>query len=368
MATEGGLQGPVIVGSGPSQQAAGNEAAPAARGAAPVVHLAQLEALLRDSATAFDFFQAVRTLERLHPQRVGPGHFVDPTREVVRFSVHASISFPPAEIHSLDLPADGPARMSVNFFGLTGPQGVLPYDYTLLVADRQRARDGALGAFLDLFHHRLISLFYRAWERNRFTVGYEKGTGDRLGEHLLDLVGQGMDVERRRVAARETLPFYAGLLGPQPRGAVALRQLLEDMFDVPVEVEQFVGGWYPLATRDQCALGEEAGPSGQLGLGAVAGDEIWDQQTRVRLRLGPLPRARYNDFLPTGSAHALLRWIVRYFSRDAFDFEVQLVLAQDDVPGCVLDDDESEPQPLGWSTWIRTETFSRDADDTIVRL
>jgi type VI secretion system protein ImpH len=365
MAAARRLQGAVVMEQ--SRSSALGATVGSAASAGPPQQLGPLYDALQDNAAAFDFFQAVRTLERLHPNREGPGHFVDPDREVVRFSVNPSIAFPPTEIHALQLAQDGPARLSVNFFGLTGPQAVLPYEYSLLVSERLRARDAALSEFLDLFHHRLISLFYRAWERNRFTVRYEKRE-DPLLDHLLDLVGLGLDVERRRVAARETLPSYAGLLGPQPRSALALQQLLEDMFDVPVEVEQFVGGWYRLASTDQCALGEEDDASGQLGLGAVAGDEVWDQQARVRLRVGPMNAERYTDFLPTGSAHALLRWVVRNFSRDAFDFELQLVLDRADVPGCVLGEDEAEPQPLGWSTWLRTATFARDPDDTIVRL
>src|SRR5688500_10313825 len=93
----------------------------------PRPNLALLAAALRKSPTGFDFFQAVRTLERLRPDRSSPGHFADPNQEVVRFTVNPSISFPPSEIHTLDMPDDGPARMSVNFFGLTGPQGVLPH-------------------------------------------------------------------------------------------------------------------------------------------------------------------------------------------------------------------------------------------------
>jgi type VI secretion system protein ImpH len=332
------------------------------------VYLWELEKLLRDSATSFEFFQAVRTLERLYPDRIPPGRFVDPEREFVRFTVNPSIAFPPQEIHSLELKNDAPARMSVNFFGLTGPLGVLPHHYTLLIAERRRARDHGPAEFFDIFHHRLISLFYRAWEKNRFTVGFEEQRDDRVTNHLLDLIGQTRDVKRGEGSAREALPFYVGLLGPQPRGAIALQQLLEDMFDVPVAVEQFIGGWYPLAVRDQCALGEDPSPSAQLGFGAVAGDEVWDQQTRVRLRIGPMSAERYYQFLPDGSAHAKLRWLVRYFSRDSFDFELQLVLNREEVRGFVLGDDDAA-QPLGWSSWIRTSpTFARDADDTLVRL
>ena len=333
--------------------------------------LALVERALREEPYSFSFFQAVRLLEKLNPERAPVGRFVDPDTEVVRFSVPPSLAFPPSEIHALELDDAGeaPAAMAVNFMGLTGPQGVLPYHYTLLVAERSRARDNTLRDFLDLFHHRMISLFYRAWEKHRFTVAYERGESDRLTEHLLDLVGVGLETLRGQLSVPdEALAFYAGLLSLMPRGAVALEQLIEDYFDVPASVEQFVGGWYSLPLRDQCALGDEANASARLGLGAVAGDEIWDQQARVRIRLGPMPRARYEEFLPTGSAYERLKALVRFFAHDQFDFEVQLTLSADEVPGCVLGEDSGEPQRLGWSTWIRTRPFERDADETVLVL
>jgi type VI secretion system protein ImpH len=258
--------------------------------------------------------------------------------------------------------------MSVNFFGLTGPQGVLPYHYSLLIIERLRSRDSALAAFLDIFHHRILSLFYRAWEKNQPTVTSEKQRDDRIGEHLLDLIGESVNPSAPGpTPLQRMLLFYPGLLGAQPRSAIGLEQLIEDVFDVPVTIEQFVGGWYPLAAREQCALGEEEEDvSAQLGLGVVVGDEVWDQQTRVRIRIGPLDTHKYAEFLPTGSAHELLRRLVRFYSRDAFDFEVQLVLERDAVAGCVLGDDTVAP--LGWATWIRTGEFSRDPDDTVLQL
>lgn len=330
-------------------------------------HLAPLLSMLRRSPRSFDFFQAVRALERLRPDRASVGHFADPADEVVRFTVNSSLAFPPAEIHALDLPDQGRPAMSINFMGLIGPQGVMPHAYSLLIAERARSRDHAMAAFLDLFHHRIISLFYRAWQKNRATVCFEKQEDDRLSQHLLDLVGLGADREGLTPLHR-TLLFSVGLLGPQGRSALALEQLIADVFSVPVDVEQFVGGWYELDELDQCALGEERGASTQLGLGAVAGDEVWDQQTRVRIGIGPLTAAKYADFLPTGSAHALLRWLVRFFSRDAFDIELRLVLDRNDVAGCALGDEGDTRQPLGWATWIRTAPLDRDPDETILRL
>lgn len=331
--------------------------------------LRELADALWEDPTEFGFFQAVRLLERLNPDRAPVGRFVDPSQEVVRFTVPPVLRFPPSEIASLDEEEDGRARMAVNFMGLTGPSGVLPHEYTLLVAQRVRARDGALVAFLDLFHHRILSLFHRAWEKHRFTTTYEKGEGDYLAQHLLDLIGMGMDAARARAPlAEESLAFYAGLFALRPRGAAALEQLIADYFGVPAQIEQFVGAWYPIPRRDQCALGEDDSISTRLGVGSVIGDEIWNHQCRVRIRLGPLTRPQFESFLPGGSGFEELRRLTRFYSRDELEFEVQLVLARDDVPGLVLGSAEGGAQPLGWMTWIRTVPRTRDADETIFAL
>ncbi len=339
----------------------GNAAVDGARG------LSRVETLLRDEPQAFGFFQAVSLLHRIRSRRVAVGLFSDPADEVVRFSVPDSIAFPPSEIHALDIPDDDRALMRVNFMGLTGPQGLLPYHYTLLIADRNRVRDRAIGDFFDLFHHRMLSLFYRAWEKYRFQVAYERGDSDGLTQHLRDLVGVGLETDQRHLPVPDdALLFYTGVLGPQPRGAQGLEQMLTEHFDVPVRVVQFVGRWYPLRRHDQCELGDDWSPANQLGLGAVAGDEIWDAQTCFRVRIGPLSRSRYDAFLPGGRDHKTLRALARFYCHDQFDIELQLVLAKDDVPGLVLGADG--PRPLGWCTWIRTGDLAVDADETILTL
>jgi type VI secretion system protein ImpH len=329
----------------------------------------ELEHLLRMSPTAVEFFQAVRLLERLHPDREPVGGFGAPEREVVRFTVPPSLAFPASEVQELEWPDSRTPKLAVNFMGLTGPLGVMPLSYTLRVAERQRAHDHALREFLDLFNHRLLSLFYRAWEKYRFLVGYERDGRDRFTEHLLDLIGLGGESLRNRLPMRdEALVFYAGLLSLRTRPAAALRQLLEDYFGVPVEVEQFIGGWYSLDDESQCRLDEDSlDASGQLGLGAVVGDAVWDQQSRVRLRLGPLTREQYDDFLPTGGAFAPLGALARFYAGEQFDYEVRLVLAREEVPPCTLAPDDSAP-PLGWSTWLGNPMPGRDPDDTVLAL
>lgn len=329
----------------------------------------ELERQIMEEPTSFDFFQAVRVLERLFPDRGRVGEFAEPKEEVARFAANTAIAFPASEIQTLDIEPDGQVKLTVNFLGLTGPLGVLPLYYSLLVAERARARDRALREFLDIFNHRLISLFYRAWEKNRFAVAYERNRSDLVTEHLSDLIGLGTaGVKDLLNVPDESLVFYSGLFGQQGRPAVALERLLEDYFEVPVEVEQFVGGWYPLAAGTQCTLGDETSASSQLGVGAIVGDEIWDQQARVRVRIGPLTRSRYDEFLPGGPANVALRALTRFFCEGRFDFEVQLVLAKEKVPGCVLGGEGEAATPLGWTTWMRSAPFTRDADETILNL
>lgn len=330
---------------------------------------------LEDNPKSFEFFQAVRLLERLFPERAGVGDYSPPSEEIVRFSAHPSVAFPPTEIEELRLPDGGEGRgaeqphMSVNFMGLIGPQGVLPLYYTLLVAEELRNRKPALRDFFDIFQHRMVSLLYKAWEKTRFAVSYERTEDDTLTSHVLDITGMGLPSFRERMGfTDETLVFYAGLLAPQPRSALGLERMLEDYFDVPVEVVQFIGGWFDLPRWDQCELGNETSAASQLGWGAVAGDEVWDQQARVRLRIGPLTRSEYEMFLPTGSAYAALRKLTRFYSHDQLEFEIQLVLKQDEVPGLVLGAEGDVPDSLGWATWIRTGDRAPEGDETILSL
>jgi predicted component of type VI protein secretion system len=182
--------------------------------------------------------------------------------------------------------------------------------------------------------------------------------------------------DRRGVADRaalpidhETLLYYVGLFAPHQRSATALEQLISDFFGVEVTVVQFAGGWYEIDSRTQCTVGEDEEDSGQLGFGAVVGDAVYDPQAGVRIRLGPLSRQRYAEFLPGGSARDTLRELVRFFADDYLDVELQLILRGDDVPLCQLGEELDAPLALGWYTWLPSrDGLSRDPDDTLLSL
>jgi type VI secretion system protein ImpH len=350
---------------------------------------------------AFDFFQAVRVLERAYPKRQRVGLAGPPRDEIVRFRAHLSLNFPPSTIYELERPPapDRPPLMTETFLGLTGPSGVLPRHYTEMLirldlenrAETRREARHALRAWLDQFNHRVVSLFYRAWEKYRFHIVYETGAAlrpepDAFTRALFSFVGLGTPAlrERLRVTTRVeeggrprhrvlaeiddlALLHYAGLLSQRPRTAAGLAQLLRDYFGLPLEVQQFRGRWLRLDAETQTRLGAA---NCEMGLNAVAGERVWDVQSKLRLRLGPLRREQFDDLLPDPAPHGerkaffLLVQLARLYLGPDFDFDVQLVLRKEDVPSCRLTPEGLGPR-LGWNTWLGSEPRTRDAADPV---
>ncbi|HLH39498.1 MAG TPA: type VI secretion system baseplate subunit TssG [Bryobacteraceae bacterium] len=324
---------------------------------------------LRERAVDFGFFQAVRLLQRACGSREPIGSFLPPAEEPVRLGVHPSLTFPPGEIQSLEERPEGPPKMSVNFFGLTGHSGVMPTIYTELIVERLFNRDRTLRDFLDIFNHRAISLLYRAWEKYRFPVSYERGGEDRFTGYLLDLIGLGTrGLQNRQAVADQVLIGYEGLFAQFPRSTTAFRQILADYFEVPVEVVPFAGTWRPLDSGSRTCLAEGRTRSEQLGIGIVLGDEVWDQESVVRIRLGPMTVEQYKQFLPDGTAYEPLKSMAKFFCGEDLDVEVQLILKREEAPRFALDSEEAPPTRLGWFSWMFTRPLDRDPDETILRL
>jgi len=361
---------------------------------------APLSEILRAEPYRFSFFQAVRLLARLHPERNMVGNDTAPAHEVARFRAHLSVDFPPSEIFDLKFHADDshPPEVIVAFMGLTGPVGALPRFYTDQLLERARVKDRTLRDFLDQFNHRLISLFYRAWEKSRFWTGYERAEllGRERREHdqrqyrsfvvdtrkqydlfsqcLLDLGGMGTPSLRYRESELdtlqgrtriddETLRYFAGLLAQQHRSAVALEGMLADYFGLAVDVLQFCGQWLYLEPENQTCLTDEG--NALLGLNAVVGERFWDRQGKFRIRLGPLTYKQFRDFLPLGTAFIPLAQLARLFAGRQYDIDVQAVLLAAEVPWCQLSASPQQGAYLGWNTWIRNDNLAHDAEDAV---
>jgi type VI secretion system protein ImpH len=320
--------------------------------------------LLDEEPFRVQFFQAVRILQRIEAPRKPVGYFITPQGETIRFVSRTSLAFPASEIHRIRRLETGQLEMMVEFMGLCAAVAVMPEPYTELLLSRARDKDYSMEEFFNLFNHRMISLFYRGWEKYRFFIQYERTGEDRLSKTVYDLLGLGTEelLGRGGIPDRAYLN-YAGLLGRQVRSAPSLEQLLEDYFEVPVKVEQFAGTWRKLRREDQTWMSGLGGRNERLGVGTVAGDEVWDHHGRIRISIGPMQFDKYRSLLPGQSAyHELVAWL-RFYSSGNYEAEVQLILDRQEVPYCELGAvGEARPQ-LGFVSWLRTRELQRDPGD-----
>ena len=329
--------------------------APVAAAPAPVDLLAALAA----DPTAHGFYQTMRQLEVRFADRPRFGHSVRPSQDAVRLAQEPSTIFAPSHIAGFE-PAQGdrPARLLVHFFGLFGPDGPLPLHLTDYARERRRnARDATFQRFADIFHHRALSLFYRAWADARPTISFDRPQADRFGMYVGALIGLGMDSLRDRDAMPHISKLhFAGLLANQTRHAEGLGAILSAFFTVAVRVESFIGAWLEIPPADRSALGADP-RTGGLGRTLLLGRQVWSRQHKFRIVFGPLSLADYVRLLPGGRSFRRLIPIVRNYAGDTLKWDVNMVLHQDEVPQTRL----GQQGQLGWTTWLGQRLKQNDA-------
>ena len=323
-----------------------------------------LRKMLDEEPFRVHFFQAVRLLQKMDKELKPVGYFITPQGETIRFSSRTSLAFPPSEIYDLRRSENGQASMTVEFMGMCAAISVMPPPYTEFLIARAKEKDYAMEDFLNIFNHRMISLFYRGWEKYRFFIEYEKSKEDKLSDRLLDLLGLGTEGLRSRGGIPDAAYLnYVSLLTRHVRSASSLQQILEDYFGVHAQIKQFAGAWRKLNSENQTCFRGLGGPSEQLGVGVVAGDEVWDHHGRIRVSLGPMHFDQYLNFLPGQSAyHELVAWL-KFYSNGSYETEVQLILAREDAPPCELGSIGKISPQLGLVSWLKTKPRDRDPAD-----
>ncbi|MEP6923199.1 MAG: type VI secretion system baseplate subunit TssG [Pyrinomonadaceae bacterium] len=334
-----------------------------------------------DAPYEFRFFQAVRLLERMYPERSSVGRDNLPGTEVVRFRSLPTLRFPASEVYELRETSDDftdlrKVEMFVNFMGMVGAVGVLPSHYTELVVERVRYRDETLWDFLDIFTHRAISLFFRAWEKYRFPIGYERvgragnqrgaeNQSDDFTDFLFDFIGLGTRGLRGKLGLPdESLLPYAGLISNKPVSVTAIEQTVHDYFAIPVKVEQFFGQWLAL---DQESITQLGAVNSRLSVNAVVGTRIFDNQSKFRVRIGAVSFEKFRGFLPNGTAYKAICSLIRFLAGEEFDFDLQLILIAKEVPSCILTTRAKRRPQLGWSSYLKTQKFKHDDEQVILQ-
>lgn len=334
-----------------------------------------LKKYIQGQYSTTNFFQYVRMLEGLNSygSKHGDEDVAYPVGyawplncEVVNFTTHLSYQFPKSSISNVSWPSadaiNKRPKIEVTFMGLDGVSGCLPDVYTKLVIKQNQLNNFPLGRFFNTFNHRLVSLYYRAWEKNQFYVDFERKRrldkrDDMLTEILDCLSGFGHPSLKNKLPInQDSLLHFVGTFSQQPHNAINLSRMLSNFFGIDIKMEQFIGSWAKLTDSQRTRLPGKSCPKGQynlLSINAVLGTKTWSSQGHFRLIAGPLSKEKFDNLLPVGTDIKGFVEMVRSFIGPELTFELQLELVEKDIPSCKLS--RLGPPRLSWNTWLASD-------------
>lgn len=321
-------------------------------------------------AKHFSFFQLVRLLEKCVRNSARVGFRGPASGEILRFRPDISLGFPASDISELEhISAPGTEReryrITTTFLGLYGSSSPLPSFYSEEILwndeDQNRIRD-----FLDLFHHRLLSLFYRCWSKYRYSIQFEYGEEDPLTPSLFSLIGLDSHLSYRETGLPEPLRLlqFAGLISQQPHSASALESILSEYFEgLPVEVEQCTTSWVKIKQEQLASLGRR---NCRLNLDCTIGRRVYARTNSFRIRIGPIHYQKFLDFLPDRQNHRVLSSLIHFLVTDRLEFDIAFEVLQ--PPGLQLwsKDTENSKARLGWTSWLSSKPSGKGRKETVV--
>lgn len=299
---------------------------------------AHLAALIEADGSRFDFFRIVQLLQRLAPQATPVGELGPPTSEAIRFVHDPSLAF-----HSSDVSKVEPrvvnkinghqfARVTTTFLGLFGTASPFASFVSEEIIRADQADEPQLRAFYDLFHHRLISLFFRAWKKYRFPAGFRTDASDAFSKRALSFVGVDLAgaIPTRGLPPGDLLPLAALLSTTRTRPSRTLLIVMERLLPgIPVHIELFVARRVMLDESQRVLLGKQ---NSELNLNFTIGRSVLDRSGSFRLIVGPVTYDMFESFVPGGRHHKRLVQIVDQFSGGVLEAELELLLDEKESP------------------------------------
>ncbi|HEV2703986.1 MAG TPA: type VI secretion system baseplate subunit TssG [Steroidobacteraceae bacterium] len=311
---------------------------------------------LEDQARYYTLFAALRWLEQQYPDRPRLGESRRAQDDAVRLQQIPHLEFAAADVQELRISGERLPVLEQFSFGVFGPNGALPLHLTEFAFERRKHfADPTFSDFVNLFQHRLISLFYRAWANSDPACSVDRPHADRFRTYLGALIGMGQESARNRDSVDDYAKFSrVGALGPHARSAAGLEVMLASYFEDRVAIRQFVGAWLEIPPPAYGRLGNAI--TATLGVSAALGAHSWQCQHRFEIVIGPLDAAEFELFLPGGAGLKRLRDLVFGYTNGEWSFQVRVLLKSSSVPRAQL----GRNTRLGWVAWIggRTTTAS----------
>lgn len=309
-----------------------------------------LIARLSSEPYRFGFFQALRFIEAANPDAPGFGRSRRARQDPIRLGQKVTLAFASSTLAELQPATEArPERLLQYFHGVFGPNGPMPVHLTeYAIARRLSYHDPTLVRFCDIFHHRMLSLFYRIRANAEPAFCEDRPKQNRYRTYVGALAGYGTPALRNQ----DDLPdqaklFYTGHYANQKRSPAALLGILSQHFSMPVELREFQPEWLQLPAESRLRLGRSRHTC-RLGQNTVIGERTYERQFRFSLIFGPLSREQFDSLLPNRPAAATLAALVRNFVGFEFSWDYRLLVRENEVPVARL----GRYAKLGWSSWL----------------
>lgn len=308
----------------------------------------------------FDYFAVLRQLERNSGTLPRIGDSAARREEFVQLGQDPFMDFPASNLARLVLSDNRVPQLFVKYLGLLGPQGALPLSITEEAYHYALQQDDAFPRFLDIFNHRFIQLFFRAWADARPIVQHDRPDADRFVTYIGSAIGIGSEPYRNSDSVPDTVKLgFAGLLGAQAKCASRLADAIRGIFKVEAEVEEFVGTRLELEAAEWTILGSS---HTVLGDDALLGRTIFSVQDKIRVRIFTRNLHQYMRFLPTGDLCEPLTDLLFSYNGEQLDWDTELAIPVGAAEPVRL----GQFGQLGWTSWMAPnwtldQDYRRDA-------
>ncbi len=290
-------------------------------------------------ASQIDFYKAVFIIENqlkkhgLEHRHVG--YDSNPKQELIRFTATQKFGYPGNAITKLEETSfeDGlhKVNMQVSFMGLTGCSGALPQFYSELVMQRLRYKDTTMRDFYDMFNHRLISLYYRAWKKYKPSLNHvNKDKNKDPYTQILGLLSGGYN---------EHQLHFSGLYSRKIRNASDLKSILSSYLGCDVTIKQMIGQWHDLNPQEQTRLASQTLYEGQhacLGVDTVIGNKVWDISSNIEVHISSNDPSKARALLPKGTLFELTNKIIKDYVGNAVQFRLVIESNFDELETATL--------------------------------
>ncbi len=308
-----------------------------------------------------DYLGLMRELERGARGKPRIGTSAVMSQDIVALGQDPYMEFPASNVTGIEEGERGrPMRVRTRFLGFFGPQGALPLSTTMEAFLWQQGNDASFVAFTDILTNRFLQLFFRAWSNARPITQHDRPEDDRFHDYVGSFIGIGTPAFHDRDAVPDItkLPFV-GLMSGRVKSATRLRQMLEGVLGLDVDVVERVGSWLDFEPSDLSRLGRVGAT---LGQNTYLGARIFTVDCKARLRVRTRSLEEYESFLPGGKRFRELSDMIRLYLGDTVDFDVELALPRSCLPAVVL----GKSGKLGWTAWSaptkgRDDEFVYDA-------